>query len=487
MEGAVMKTQSKKRIGISRQFFFTALFVCLGANVFFLNSNFDHQKNLMSLNSGVDTCMTRLGQTLTARMIGDSSSGYLGQEFTQITSDCFGDLVETSKVTPLRSNASYFNELNEINKRIATFHQIALRDIDQKTITVVASNLGTRFEKIERAIDGTRSSIESGLAHVSTTLFYQQALLLFIFFAMGGMLIHQFLRSRERKQFSAEIEKEAENYLSRGEFSSSRVQVLVKESLERRGLKYLAQLSSRFYAYHSLPSQRVTMEVPKIDQAGVAEFVDPSKVSVETIERIWGNESAKTRMPQFQSLPEQDKPVGQTELNPIVDGIIDKLSKRFFAHGVRIDMDVEDLLLIDGQHESIEQILFQSFQVVGKGVEQSEDRFLKVLTKRFGKTIILEMAASGEGFKQSFIKSQIGLSHDSEQDPIEVSIINELARDADVRITYDNHFDEQGDIIGRMVKITMTGQKGEDKKVINRVGRGTKREILEEFSKNASS
>ena len=153
-----------------------------------------------------------------------------------------------------------------------------------------------------------------------------------------------------------------------------------------------------------------------LDQAGTSTFVEPEKLTDKAIDRIW-NESEETdegrsveRKPIFHTLPTQkEEAVERAELTPIIDQIIDSLSKRFFAHGVRIEMDVEDDLLVDNNAESIEQIIFQSFQVVGKGIIESDDRFIEVKNKEVWKTIILEVAASGEGFQQSFIKSQIAL------------------------------------------------------------------------------
>ncbi len=52
-------------------------------------------KRISSLESGIQTCFTRVNQTYTAKLLTDETSGYLTQNFQGLTEECFAESISS--------------------------------------------------------------------------------------------------------------------------------------------------------------------------------------------------------------------------------------------------------------------------------------------------------------------------------------------------------------------------------------------------------
>ena len=72
---------------------FFSLVVGVGAFYPFNTSVQSHAK-LVTVQDGSNICFSRVIQSFTARMIGDTGSAFLTPEFLSLTGECYSDLVE---------------------------------------------------------------------------------------------------------------------------------------------------------------------------------------------------------------------------------------------------------------------------------------------------------------------------------------------------------------------------------------------------------
>ena len=88
----------------------------------YYSGNSTAYQSLMNMKSALQICSTRVGQTHTASVLGDSNSIYLDSNFTGSTEECFADLqglVEDSKllgkdgvkkINAVSTNVHWFSE-----------------------------------------------------------------------------------------------------------------------------------------------------------------------------------------------------------------------------------------------------------------------------------------------------------------------------------------------------------------------------------------
>src|SRR5437868_15284681 len=78
-----------------------------------IQENSTRIKRLTNFESGMQTCFARVNQTYTAKMLGDTASNYLTQNFQNLTEECFAEGI-------LNVEVSFKTELSQVAKKLST-------------------------------------------------------------------------------------------------------------------------------------------------------------------------------------------------------------------------------------------------------------------------------------------------------------------------------------------------------------------------------
>lgn len=131
------------------------LLVALIGITYGIQENSIRIKRLSNFESGMQTCFSRVNQTYTAKMLGDTTSDYLTSNFQNLTEECFAEGI-------LNVEDSFKSELAQVAKKLSTlasnvhwFHEDILSPNSTKTLggDGESRDVGTRFEKIETTKD----------------------------------------------------------------------------------------------------------------------------------------------------------------------------------------------------------------------------------------------------------------------------------------------------------------------------------------------
>ena len=89
--------------------------------------------------------------------------------------------------------------------------------------------------------------------------------------------------------------------------------------------------------------------------------------------------------------------------------MIDIHSSKIFTQGVKLDLNVEDNVNVQGDQESLEQIFYYLILNAVNSGDNSENKKVSIKLKKLGGTVIIELAHSGKGFPKELILDQLGL------------------------------------------------------------------------------
>ncbi len=450
------------------------------------------------LNDGIQTCFVRVHQSFTARMLGDLGSEYLTQGFQENTGRCFGEALNLMEAQSAAVFGATTKTLNTLATEVHVFHdRVSPKGsaFSQNPNQVVLSNISSRFEKLEALRDQVYDAIErrrTELVDTQATLrgaFYVLTFSLLIFFALEISLL-----SKEAKEKAA-IELEAEVLLTKNDMSSLRVQEVLRKALEQKDYKNCSQLFTQFHFYKT----NIKNDAAAYEQYRT--FTPLKATNEELIEQVWGaSERLESDLVVYDDMfrPEVEKKIlakNQTlipglkglNLDQSVSRLIDHLGQKFFTKGLRVEVEIDEAIYVQGQDEAFEQMFFQSLSLLVDENTQ-EGAYLTISARKLGNVVILECEVDGSGFEESLIKGQIGYrSFNDDQRPLEMRICEEMAQEIHAKLSFDNLYDDQGTIAGRSIKMTLKEGSAETSKRIQQLGKGTKKEILERLNQTAES
>jgi signal transduction histidine kinase len=475
------------------------LLVLLLGTTFFIQSLSQNVKQVSVLQNGIQTCFSRVAQTYTAKLLGETSSLYLDAGFMNATEECFGETMAETEEHFSQALKKSSKKLNTLASDVHWFQQRIANaeesEFSKTTSGISISNLGQRFEKLEQTKDEIAEANEIFKVEILSTLASLKVSFYILSFLLPFMLIWDFAERKSLLDRNKRLEGEAKDELETlGPDASDRVEELIRTALDQNELVYCSKLFSN---YHANTSFRNATDF-KTPTHGKVELINSSDKQAydQQIDRIWAESELEDSselnlkelevIEEFNNIPEGLDSVG---LNNVLGRVVKNLSNKLLAEGIFIDMDIDEDAHVYGNEESMEQVFFH---VIQNAVKNSNlgiaPQKVQISHKHLGGTTVIEVSDSGKGFSPEVIDSKLGLN--KEELPISLQICGSFMEEFSGEVAFSNNYNADGDVKGSIVKLIFKRAKvdhSSDNIRVRDVQKGTKREILARMKQQAQA
>ncbi len=418
-----------------------------------IQDNSHKLKQVTNLESGIQTCFTRVNQSYTANMLADSASNYLTQNFQNLTEECFAEGI-------LNVENSFKAELPNVAKLLSTlasnvhwFHEDILAPSNGFSKNNSGRDVGSRFEKIETTKDQIVETTDSYKTNIHSSLNQDKSLFCVFATLLAVMMIGEYMSITRKKLGNSAREKEAlaELISDNGGATSVKVGEIIKTALEQNSLFHCARLFSNFH-------NQVGVERTK-NKLSLDALVTPlSKLTSSTneklnqrIEKIWEDDNIGVSLDNKAS-----KSMDDINLEQISSSVVDLLAEKLFSQGVQMDINIGEKLTVKSRHEELEQTLFHlmTFAINSTHAENGEKN-ITIFAHKLGDVIAFDLVYSGPGFNDVLLKHRAGLisGDDSSSIELDLQIAQSLLNEMDAKVQLDNKIDQSGNVVGGRVKI----------------------------------
>lgn len=422
----------------------------LGGVLFFTYSIQDSaqkMKRVTNLESGIQTCFSRVNQTYTAKLLNEQTSQYLTQNFQSLTEECFAEGI-------LNAEEYLKNDLPIVAKRLSTlasnvhwFHEDTLLP-ESATHAIGSSeegrNIGTRFERIETTKDEVLEAVEQFKSSVSSLLSRDKNIFYVLSFLLTTILMMEYAATANRKISNAARENEAsEELLDNDGVESVKVREIIAIALEQNQLQNCAKLFQNFYTYRieNLVSKSQNKEIHALENLITPNHLAKPAIQEkmqEKIEKIWNDDNAGRHL-------DQDVLTADSfNLNQVSARAIDLLAEKIFTQGVQLKATIAEHITIKGREEELEQVFYH---LLASAVSSTSSSLISMTAQRLGDIVILDLAFQNKG------SADISTS-------IDMKICQTLLDEINAKIKIDNTLDQLGNVSGTRVKLIFIA--GED-------------------------
>ncbi|TDJ06669.1 MAG: ATP-binding protein [Deltaproteobacteria bacterium] len=390
--------------------------LCLALLSLAFYSSFDLQsilsrlKEFQTLNNGMGTCFSRVNQSYTAKIMGNSNgSTYLNPTFWNLTEECFGDMIARAEEGLGSSFERVEGKLNALTSEVFWFHG-ELKGVSGSGLTPKGNkNFKERFLKTEELTGKIYTDMEAADVELMDTLGFKEMAFYFSFFGIFALILWDLMLGRREVGERGKIEKNAEVIKENvGHKRDTKVETIITEALSTSKMPQVSQLFSNY-------SQK------NFDNKFVHGNWKPIKI----------NKSYNVERP-------------STSLSDIFSKILDLHTAKLFTEGIFLDLNLNDQIHPKVPLETLEQLLFSVFSFGIKNIPQgTQGKKISVKTKQLGDTAILELSNNGPLFKRGFLKGQNGLGQNGvapEINPryIDLKVALELCKEFKGEISFEN-------------------------------------------------
>ncbi len=267
------------------------MIICTLGALGFISSTKD---NYQSLSEGVYTCFARVNQTYTAKLLGQGSSPYLGEDFSKLTQECFAESIQLSKSLKIFDSLKLNQTLNSLASETHWLYQ-NLRGTSSTAMKLgqgdSSISLNNRYTELEKMKDKALDFIDSEISSLST---YQNLLLGMALLMMGG-LFFLIYRSRTQGPVASKDKPNLEEdipafnplyspFKSKADLLMGETEAVVNEDSVDEALPTLnvIDLLSKVYHYVGTEMQDKNIQV-NIEQKDFAYFVNAKPDNLEHI------------------------------------------------------------------------------------------------------------------------------------------------------------------------------------------------------------
>lgn len=461
------------------------LFILAGLifTTYSIQENSGQVKRLTNFESGIQTCFTRVNQTYTANLLGDTTSAYLTQNFQNLTEECLAEGILTVENSFQKELSGTAKLLSNLASNVHWFHEDILAPNGAKNLAANtgARDVGARFDKIETTKDEILESTNTyktqitNSQNVQKNFFFISATLLVI------LMIAEYMGLTRRRLSNNARENEAHaELLNDGGGASVKVGEIIRVALEQNDLINCSKLFSNFHAYAISEKGRNKMSLETL----VTPMGVDSKKAAFTIDKIWEDDSIGVSADNSVAVK-----LHNINLENMSSNVVDLLAEKLFSQGVQIDMNIPETLEVRARQEELEQTLFHLFSYAINSTQSSNngDKNISVYAHKLGDVVAFDLIHSGGGFEEAILKQRVGLGDTGTALDLDLQICQSLLNEVQAKIQLDNKLDQNGDVIGGRVKIIFKAAVATTETNINQ-GRlvdlkvGSKKEILAAMS-----
>ena len=446
-----------------------------------IQENSGRIKRLTNFESGMQTCFSRVNQTYTAKMLADTSSNYLTQNFQNLTEECFAEGI-------LNVEDSFKTELSLVAKKLSTlasnvhwFHEDILAPGGARLAGVGSGesrDVGARFEKIETTKDEILDSSEQYKNEIGNslnkekTIFYVSATFLVL------LMFSEFMSNARRSMVNNSYEKQAEaELLDNGGIASVKVGDIIRSALEQNNLSNCSKLFTNFYA-----SQNYDKNLKNKNKYNLEGLITPTGPQTvvelnQTIDKIWNDDSIGVQADVI-----EEKSFENLNLAKMSSAVINLLAEKLFSFGIQVDLKIPENLIVKARTEELEQTLYHLMTYAINSTQSlTDEKTISIFAHRLGDVVAFDLIHSGSGIDESVLKGRAGLISKTNDLDLDLKICQSLLEEIQAKMQLDNKLNQNGDVVGGRIKIIFkSGTVSESSRLVD-LKIGSKKEILAEM------
>lgn len=426
------------------------LFILAGLifTTYSIQENSGQIKKLTNFESGIQTCFTRVNQTYTANLLGDSTSAYLTQNFQNLTEECLAEGILTVENSFQKEYAGTAKLLSNLASNVHWFHEDILAPNGAKNLAGKgqARDVGSRFEKIETTKDEILESTNSYKTQITNSqntqknVFYVSATLLVL------LMIAEYMSITRRRLSNSAREKEAhDELLNNGGATSVKVGEIIRVALEQNDLMNCSQLFTNFHTNAVSEKGKNKMSLETL----ITPIGADTKKAAYNIDQIWADDSIGVAADTTTA-----SKLHNINLENMSSNIVDLLAEKLFSQGVQLDINIAETLEIRGRQEELEQSMYHLFAYAINSTQSSNgEKNISVFAHKLGDVVAFDLIHSGGGFEEAILKQRVGLETNGSTIDLDLQVCQSLLNEIDAKIQLDNKLDQNGNVIGGRVKI----------------------------------
>lgn len=409
-----------------------------------IQENSGQIKRLSNFESGIQTCFSRVNQTYTANILGDTASTYLTQNFQNLTEECLAEGIITVESSFAKELNGAAKQLSNLASNVHWFHEdiLAPAALQNKE----GRDVGSRFEKIETTKDEILESTDKFKTQITNSLnqqknfFYVSATLLVI------LMMAEYMGLTRRRLSNNAREKEAQaELLDNGGATSVKVGEIVRVALEQNGLINCSKLFANFHAYASMEKGKNKMSL----EALVTPMGTAKKLSTTTLDQIWEDDTKA-----LSADSKSESKMEDIDIEQMSSAVIDLLAEKLFSQGVQLDINIAEKLMIKARQEEIEQALYHLFAyAINSTHSENGEKNISIFAHKLGDVVAFDLIYSGAGFEEAILKQRVGLGGSAGVLDVDLQVCQSLLSEIDAKVQLDNKIDQNGNTVGGRVKV----------------------------------
>lgn len=450
-----------------------------------IQENSTRIKRLTNFESGMQTCFARVSQTYTAKMLGETTSNYLTQNFQNLTEECFAEGI-------LNVEERFKIELAQVAKKLSTlasnvhwFHEDILSPGTARAIAGAGGSetegrdVGSRFEKIESTKDEILENSDQYKTELSGTLNKEKNFFYVISTLLVLVMISEFMSAVRKRLANVAREKEAEaELLDNGGTVSVKVGEIIRTALEQNDLMNCSKLFANYHAEQAMDKTIKGKNKFSLEELITPVGVQSTIVVNDKIDKIWNDDSIGVSADKSEG-----KMLVDLNLEQISSAVIDLVAEKLFSQGVQLDTKIPENLMIKARNEEIEQILYHLMNyAINSTHSENGEKSISIFAHKLGDIVAFDLIHSGIGFDEQILKQRAGLSQSNKTLDIDLQICQTLLEEIQAKVQLDNKLNQNGEIIGGRVKIIF--KAGESAARLVDLKKGSKKEILASLQSN---
>lgn len=452
--------------------------------------------SIQSLNGGTSTCFTRVGQTFTALMIGDFSSGYLAKEFTSTTGECFSQVNKSFDEIFAGSFAQAKKPLNKLTSDLFWFHE------KTEKLAKLAQNDETQLSA-DSTIAGKYSSLESLSQSFQEKLAQKSEQLktwknVWTLLSLAGAIGICFLALISGRRRQGELDA--------FEALNTEAQALLEDSsdLDKMVLK-TGRLMEHLFAKINAPSFAELYQKVQTDLLErKADFARESLGTLGAYEEAPEKNAERTDDVSTKTVQELEAQGEVVDFGTTARALVDRMNEKIFSHGILLEQNIDEDFHVKGNSESLEQLLYNLLSfAVEKSVLHDSSRKISLKSKPLGGITYFKTRISNYMLNPSEMELFNGADlskGSSESANVNLSLMAEIARDMGVAVAAKNIINGGANFTGAEIEVVFTRFKAassiassksndsENAASNNKVAsimKGSKKDILRALSSNA--
>ncbi|MBY0413598.1 MAG: hypothetical protein K2Q18_05510 [Bdellovibrionales bacterium] len=417
-------------------------------------------KRLTNFENGIQTCFTRVNQTYTANLLGDTASNYLTQNFQNLTEECLAEgILSAENVAQEKQSvelAGATKLLSNLASNVHWFHEDILAPVGAKNLAGKgeARDVGTRFEKIETTKDeileitNNNKTVVTNSLNSQKNIFYVAATLLVI------LMLAEYMSLTRRRLSNGAREKEAgAELLNNGGVTSVKVGEIIRVALEQNDLVNCSRLFANFHNHTISEKGKNKMSLETL----VTPIGTIESKNKNAINKLWEDDSVAFAA-DSKAETSNEEVLADINLEQTGSLVVDLLAEKLFSLGVQLDLNIPENLMIRARQEELEQAFFHLFAYAINSTHESVEKKISIFAHKLGDVVAFDLSHTGTAFSEATLKHRTGLATAKGQDlDLDLQVCQSLFNEMNSKIQLDNKIDQNGNTIGGRVKIIFKG------------------------------